>query len=86
MEVKVAEFLTKNGLNGALIIAIIWLNNKISTVEDKLYNCLEDRPKIEYRNEFQNNNRQSRKDLHIRPELVAVLPSKEKETNYKRKK
>lgn len=39
----VAELSKKHGVNFLLICAIFWLNNRLSDVESKLYDCLDDR-------------------------------------------
>lgn len=38
----VAEYTKKHGTSFLLICAIFWLNNRLSNVEAKLYDCLED--------------------------------------------
>lgn len=39
----VAELSKKHGVNFLLICAIFWMNNRLSDVESKLYDCLDDR-------------------------------------------
>jgi len=38
----VTEYTKKHGTNFLLICAIFWLNNRLSNVESKLYDCLKD--------------------------------------------
>ena len=46
----VAEYTKKHGTSFLLICAIFWLNNRLSNVENKLYDCLEDRTQLESKN------------------------------------
>ncbi len=46
----VAEYTKKHGTSFLLICAIFWLNNRLSNVESKLYDCLEDRTQLQSKN------------------------------------
>jgi hypothetical protein len=39
----VAELSKKHGVNFLLVCAIFWMNNRLSDVESKLYDCLDDK-------------------------------------------
>jgi hypothetical protein len=73
----VTEYTKKHGTTFLLVCAIFWLNNRLSNVEEKLYDCLED--KQELRNKNANN--QFNKHLPI----FAVLPKNETYERTKRK-
>ena len=38
---KNIEFITKYGVNGLLVVALVWMNNRLDKVEEKLYDCYE---------------------------------------------
>ena len=65
----VAELSKKHGINFLLICAIFWLNNRLSQVEAKLYDCLDDKATYQ---------RSEEKHVAIEP-TYAILP---KEINY----
>ena len=74
MEAKLIQQIERYGLKGVLIVAIIWLNNRLSSVEVKLDNCLEER----IREIEQIRQKRSHNILYIRPNLVAILPKNDK--------
>jgi hypothetical protein len=41
--IAVIEAAKKHGISVLLIFALVWMNNRLSNVEEKLYDCLEDR-------------------------------------------
>jgi hypothetical protein len=68
----VTEYTKKHGTQFLLICAIFWLNNRLSNVETKLYDCLEDSAQMKA--QPIHTNKQYKKE-HI----YAILP---KETKY----
>ena len=66
----VADYTKKHGTSFLLICAVFWLNNRLSNVEEKLYDCLED--KYELRSKSANN------QFHEHSPIFAVLPKEEK--------
>ena len=70
-----AEQTKKHGISFLLFCALFWMNNRLSAVESKLYDCLED--KVEMRRD------QSQK-LIKHEQTFAVLP-KELRYEFKRK-
>lgn len=69
----VAELSKKHGVNFLLICAIFWMNNRLSEVEAKLYDCLDDKATYKTSEE---------KHVTIKP-TYAVLP---KQINYGKSK
>lgn len=46
----ITEYTKKHGSMFLLICAIFWLNNRLSNVEAKLYDCLEDQVQVSSKN------------------------------------
>lgn len=44
--IAVIEAAKKHGISVLLIFALVWMNNRLSNVEEKLYDCLEDRARM----------------------------------------
>lgn len=72
----VAEYTKKHGTSFLLICAIFWLNNRLSNVESKLYDCLEDKSQLE--------SKKMDKELHEYIPAFATLPE-ERKNGTKRK-
>lgn len=70
-----AEQTKKHGVSFLLFCALFWMNNRLTAVESKLYDCLED--KVEMRRD------QSQK-LIKHEQTFAILP-KELRYEFKRK-
>lgn len=68
----VTDYTKKHGTNFLLICAIFWLNNRLSNVETKLYDCLEDSAQMKAQPIH-------RSSYHKHEPIYAVLP---KETKY----
>lgn len=68
--------IAKYGVNGLLCVVCIWMNNRLEKVEQRLYNCLENK---EIRL-MQVNKHKETDTKHI---LIAVMPSKTEEKEYK---
>lgn len=81
METKLIQQIENYGLKGVLIVAIIWLNNRLSTVEQKLDNCLEER----FREIQEIRNKRTSNYEYVKPILVAVLPKNKKDEELNRK-
>lgn len=74
----VAELSKKHGVNFLLICAIFWMNNRLSDVENKLYDCLGDQIHM------------TSKPLSERQDIkttytYAILPTETRYGKYKRK-
>lgn len=74
---SVVEAITKNGMTGFFIVAIFFLNSKldkqdekISYLENKLYDCLSYSRTAQAPNSFDSCDR-----INYRQKLVAVLPN-----------
>jgi hypothetical protein len=67
--IAIIEGAKKHGISVLLIFALVWMNNRLTDVEEKLYDCLEDRAQA----------RQmplSRKQQHELTYVAAVLPER----------
>jgi hypothetical protein len=83
METKIIEIVEKKGALGLTIVALIWMNNRLSNVEDKLYDCLKHPPKI---TQLDMSRKTHDNLLFQKPLMIAVLPNqKEREIVKKRK-
>lgn len=72
----VTDYTKKHGTSFLLICAIFWLNNRLSNVESKLYDCLEDRAQAKHIDI----------DKSIKhKQIYAILPKEEKYGKFKRK-
>jgi len=67
--ISIIEAAKKHGISVLLIFALVWMNNRLSNVEEKLYDCLEDRY------EFKRNPISEKKYKHI-DQIYAVLPDR----------
>ena len=65
-----AEYTKKHGTSFLLICAIFWLNNRLSNVESKLYDCLEDKVQLQSKN--------IHTELYEYTPIYATLPDKKK--------
>lgn len=67
--IAIIEAAKKHGISVLLILALFWMNNRLSNVEEKLYDCLEDRARM----------RQvpmsEKKYKHIDP-MYAIIPER----------
>ena len=63
-----AKLITDYGVKGILLVAIFWMNTRLGTVEDKLYNCFEQRI-----TESRSNRQVSQRAIQMR-RVVATLP------------
>lgn len=67
--IALIEAAKKHGISVLLIFALVWMNNRLSDVEEKLYDCLEERAQV---SEIP----LSRKQQHEVSYIAAVLPDK----------
>ena len=74
----VADYTKKHGTSFLLICAIFWLNNRLSNVESKLYDCLEDKAQISSASLHKSTQ-------HKYEPIYAILPKEEKHGESKRK-
>ena len=73
----VADYTKKHGTSFLLICAIFWLNNRLSNVESKLYDCLDDQ--IQMKSSDVN-----KPNVHKYEPIYAILPKEEKYGKSKR--
>lgn len=67
--IALIEAAKKHGISVLLIFALVWMNNRLSDVEEKLYDCLEARAQV-------SNIPLSRKQQHEVSYIAAVLPDR----------
>jgi hypothetical protein len=67
--IVIIESAKKHGISVLLIFALVWMNNRLSNVEEKLYDCLEDRA------QFKSAPVSEKHYKHIDP-IYAILPDK----------
>ena len=64
------ETIKKHGALGMTVIALIWMNSRLSSVEDKLFNCLNDKQEIRQATH--------KSKIYIKNNLIAVLPNEKR--------
>lgn len=74
----VTDYTKKHGTSFLLICAIFWLNNRLSNVESKLYDCLDDQIQMKSSDVH-------RSLQHKYEPIYAILPKEEKHGESKRK-
>lgn len=67
--ISVIESVKKHGVTGLLCISLFWMNNRLSDVEERLYDCLDARAEA-------NSNPIGSKKHYQRDNTVAILPKK----------
>lgn len=68
---EIIETIKKHGALGMTVIALIWMNSRLSSVEEKLYNCLSDKQEIHQASTH-------RGEIFIKTNLIAILPNERK--------
>ena len=68
---EIIETIKKHGALGMTVIALIWMNARLSSVEEKLFNCLSDRQEIRQAT--------TRTNQIIENRLIAILPIKQED-------
>ena len=71
---EITETIKKHGALGMTVIALIWMNSRLNSVEDKLFNCLSANQEI----------RQSstHSKVEIKEKLIAILPNDRKNKRF----
>ena len=72
---EIVEIVKKYGVNGILCVCLWWMNNRLTAVEQKLYDCYKDQVII---------NRNSSENYNIQKRLIAILPNEKNNTRYTR--
>jgi hypothetical protein len=67
--VSIAESVKKHGVTGLLCICLFWMNTRLSDVEERLYDCLDERATAK-------STPIGSKKQYNRENMVAVLPDK----------
>lgn len=65
--ITLTESIKKHGATTLLVVALLWMNNRLSEVEEKLYDCLENRVSADSGLHKRHHNIQ---------EMVAILPDR----------
>ena len=73
----ILETIKKHGALGMTVIALIWMNSRLSSVEERLFQCLNDRQEIKQASTH-------RSQILIKEKLVAILPNEQRKKNIKR--
>lgn len=76
--IAIIEGAKKHGISVLLIFALVWMNNRLSNVEEKLYDCLEDRAQMKATPVHKSS-------IHKNEPIYAILPKEEKYGKSKRK-
>jgi hypothetical protein len=64
------ELIKKHGVLGVLCVWLFFMNNRLSTVEEKLYDCYDDKIVMQH----QANN----STIHLHERIIAILPDERK--------
>jgi len=68
---EILETIKKHGALGMTVIALIWMNSRLSSVEERLFQCLNDKQEIKQASTH-------RGDIFIKTNLIAILPNERK--------
>lgn len=68
---EVVETIKKHGALGMTVIALIWMNSRLSSVEERLFQCLNDRQEVKQASNHRNKEFKQYK-------LIAILPNERK--------
>jgi len=74
---EIIETIKKHGALGMTVIALIWMNSRLSSVEEKLFNCLSDNQEIRQSSSHKD-------DTFKKIELIAILPDEQRKSRIKR--
>ena len=72
---EIVEIVKKYGVNGILCVCLWWMNNRLTAVEQKLYDCYKDQVII---------NRNSSENYNAQKRLIAILPNEKNNTRHAR--
>jgi hypothetical protein len=79
MDLKaVLEALSKHGVRGLMVIALIWMNSRLNTVEERLYKCYDDKEDLYFRTDKSVKN-DNNKNFTYPAVLIAALPNDRKQ-------
>jgi len=71
---EILETIKKHGALGMTVIALIWMNSRLNSVEDKLFNCLSSNQEIRQAS--------TRNKVEIKEKLIAILPNDRKNKKF----
>ena len=71
---EILETIKKHGALGMTVIALIWMNSRLNSVEDKLYNCLSANQEIRQAS--------THSKVEIKEKLIAILPNDRKNKKF----
>jgi hypothetical protein len=71
---EILETIKKHGALGMTVIALIWMNSRLNSVEDKLYNCLSENQEIRQAS--------THSKVEIKEKLIAILPNDRKNKKF----
>jgi hypothetical protein len=71
---EITETIKKHGALGMTVIALIWMNSRLNSVEDKLFNCLSANQEIRQAS--------THSKVEIKEKLIAVLPNGRKNKKF----
>jgi hypothetical protein len=66
---EILETIKKHGALGMTVIALIWMNSRLSAVEERLFQCLSNK---------QVGQASSHSEINVKNNLVAILPNERK--------
>lgn len=72
---EIAVIVKKYGVNGILCICLWWMNDRLSAVEQKLYNC--------YENQVMQNH-SANNTIHTTERIIAILPDEKNNIRHAR--
>jgi hypothetical protein len=71
---EILETIKKHGALGMTVIALIWMNSRLTSVEDKLFNCLSANQEIRQAS--------THSKVEIKEKLLAILPNDRKNKRF----
>jgi len=71
---EILETIKKHGALGMTVIALIWMNSRLNSVEDKLYSCLSANQEIRQAS--------THSKVEIKEKLIAILPNDRKNKKF----
>jgi hypothetical protein len=71
---EILETIKKHGALGMTVIALIWMNSRLNSVEDKLFNCLSSNQEIRQAS--------THSKVEIKEKLIAILPNDRKNKRF----
>jgi hypothetical protein len=71
---EITETIKKHGALGMTVIALVWMNSRLNSVEDKLFNCLSANQEIRQAS--------THSKVEIKEKLIAILPNDRKNKKF----